>query len=385
MDGTSCPAAAGNAVRPARPAPGHVVFLPDWRDNPYQSLLAEALARHGVGVRFADVPKGLLALNRLPRAIVSDADTVHLHWINDLVAPIVWCRNAFRRRVLLWLLALDVLLMRLRGRQVVWTIHNLVAHESPDPVAELAARKLLARCCSRLILHSAGALRAVELAYGFRLGPKAAVLPHGNYDGCYPADVGLQERLCRELSIEPDDTVLLMFGAIRAYKGIGTLVDAFKRTPGRHLKLVIAGNVHPARLQPEIDALCAGDNRIRTRFGFVGDDMVAPLLAIADAVVIPFERTLTSGSTILAMTHGKATILPDHARALDVVDERSTLFFDDPAGLARLLATLDRRRLREMGAHARRTADALNWHAIAAATAGLYGQRAVAPHSSSTA
>ena len=56
-----------------------VVFAPDWREGvPYQRLLADALANHGVHVSFLGNYRRVLPLRRLMQD--RRCDLLHLHW-----------------------------------------------------------------------------------------------------------------------------------------------------------------------------------------------------------------------------------------------------------------------------------------------------------------
>lgn len=347
------------------------IFLPDQRRNPYQTLLANALMRQGVDVQWCDFRPGWFPLSRLGGP-AAKADVLHLHWIKDLIAPVLWSGGRLKRALRLAALALDVLLVRARGKRVVWTVHNLVSHESGSPALELRARRLLAWACSSVVVHSASALRRIEETYRIRLSRKAHVIPHGNYEGCYPDDPSRTEALRAEFGLEPSSITLLFFGAVREYKGVLRLVEAFRATRNPNLRLIIAGRPQPLLLQDQVAAAAAGDDRIVLRIGYVDDRDVAPLFALADAVVIPFERALTSGSTVLAMTMHKATLLPDEARVFDLVDDESGIFFGSTAGLTTCLDALDKTDLRRMGANGGRTADALNWDRIASSLLRCY-------------
>jgi hypothetical protein len=113
-----------------------------------------------------------------------------------------------------------------------------------------------------------------------------------------------------------------------------------------------------------LDEVSAIDPRVIVIPEFVPDEMVAPMFAVADVVAIPFERTLTSGSTVLAMTMGKATVLPVDAKVFDLVDERSALFFRSMPELTHIFETLDKEDLIQRGLEARLQADRLNWSGI---------------------
>ncbi len=349
-----------------------VVFLPDWRaGNPYQSLLAQALVAQGVRVGFHAMPKGLFALNRLP-VLVRNNKTLHLHWVNDLIAHLVWSQNPLWRRFKRLCFWMDVMLVRARGTRVVWTIHNLVSHESPDPRAEMAARRLLAGCCSHLVVHSASAVRELELAWAMDLSHRASVVPHGNYDACYPIADGESTALRQRLGIPTDALCILFFGAVRRYKGVLALVQAMSKVQRQDVRLIIAGKPNEANLKAELEGAAAADKRIVLALEFIADEAVASFFSLAHAVVVPFERTLTSGSVVLAMTLAKATLLSTEAKVFDLADERTSWFFHSLDGLSALIDGMGLSELDARGRSAREVADTLAWPGIASSLRRVY-------------
>jgi glycosyltransferase involved in cell wall biosynthesis len=352
------------------------VFVPDWREgNPYQDRLAEALAPQGVNVEFQSIEKCIFALNRVVTK-AGEVDVLHIHWSNELSSPVVWSSSALKRLARQAILAADILSLRLRGVRVVWTVHNLVTHESPNPPIELLARRTLASCCSAVVVHSRSALRMIEQAYRVDLSRKGWVIPHGNYDGCYRNDAARERDLKERLGIDDSTLTLLFFGAVREYKGVLKLIAAFKQTKNAHLKLVIAGNPHDEKLRHRVIEAARTDPRIALKLEFIEDRDVAPLFALSNAVVIPFERALTSGSTVLAMTMGKATLLPEEAAVFDLIDDKMGIFFASaPEDLVRKLDALDISSLEVMGCAARAAADKLGWPQIGEALARVYKTR----------
>jgi beta-1,4-mannosyltransferase len=349
-----------------------VVFMPDWRaGNPYQSLLARALVAKGVKVDFHAMPRGLFALSRLP-ALVRNNKTLHLHWVNDLIAHLVWPQNPLWRRFKRWCLWMDVMLVRARGTRVVWTVHNLVSHESPDPNAEVAARRLLGRCCSHLVVHSASALRELETVWKLDLSRRASVIPHGNYDGCYALRDGESSALRQRLKIPDAAICILFFGAVRRYKGVLALVHAMSQVKRQDVRLVIVGKPNEAVLKDELEAAAAADRRIVLALEFIPDEAVAAYFSLAHAVVVPFERTLTSGSVVLAMTLGKATLLSNEAKVFDLADEKTSWFFDSLDDLSALIETLRLEELQARGRLAREVADTVAWPEIASTLKRIY-------------
>ena len=202
---------------------GEVLFMPDWRGgNPYQELLASGIETTGLTVDFTDYPDGELALWKASRAH-RGVRVLHLHWIKPLIERIFWRKSPVIAMIRTWILALTVWGVRLSGVRVVWTVHNRVSHDSPNPDREVMARRWLARSVSRLIFHSENARDAVEDTLGLRLKSKSEVIPHGNYVGVYQKTARERSK-CRESSVCSQMTVCSCFsGAFVGIRGLQPL------------------------------------------------------------------------------------------------------------------------------------------------------------------
>jgi len=267
---------------------------------------------------------------------------------------------------------LDIAVARLRGVKIFWTIHNLVAHESPNPTVEIRARRALALTCTHLFAHSHSALRLIEKTYCLELSRKASVMPLGNYDGYYPNLRGSEDRLRARFGLTKDHTVILFFGAIRPYKGVDKLIHAFRTVDNEQLRLLITGKAESIELGNAITLAAQSDSRIIAAVEFVPDDDVGALFAIADVVAIPFERTLTSASAMLAFTMNKALLLPERARVFDFVNDDNAIFYGSDGDLHSRLLTLDRERLAAMGLKGRLAVEGFDWNSIGARVVARY-------------
>ncbi len=351
-----------------------VIIAPDWRrENPYLALLGESLRLAGADVRFSDFPRGLFPLLRI-RTANARATVLHIHWVNNLIDPVLWSHRAWQRRLKLALLALDVGLTRALGMRVVWTVHNLVAHEGVPSGLEIRIRAVLARLVSGVIVHSASARMALRTEYGANSLPsrKTSIIPHGNYGECYPPNPRHAEQLRIRWHLRPCDTIVLFFGKIMFYKGFERLLSAFAATEGRETRLIIAGRPATAEFCRRLEQAAVDDPRIALALQFIPAEEVAAYFEVCDVVVLPFERTLTSGSAILAMTQGKALILPAGARILDLGGIDSILYFEGDEGLAAILNGMNKEKLREMGIRNYRAVRQVDWQSIGEATMQCY-------------
>ena len=344
--------------------PLRVCLVPFYHDNPYQQQLVDHLGRLGILVTTRERLKGLV---RDVRESVEPPDVVHLHWLPGFDGkPVVIIR--------LIMFMLRVMLLRWQGVRIVWTVHNLYAHEGSHRWVERLFIRDIVRCSSRLIVHSRTAAQIVRREFAIRDQGKLVVIPHGHYLDSYPNTVS-QAEARRELGLPPDQPVLLFLGKIRPYKGVLTLVRTFQMIAPPTATLLVAGSPNSDEIIDEIRAEIRGPN-VRLEPGYVPDERVQVYMNAADAVVFPYQDVLTSGAVILAMSFGKAGIAARLGCICDVLDESGGLLYDarHPDGLRSALQTAleQPERLKQMGHYNRERARAWNWETVAQATKQVY-------------
>lgn len=311
--------AARDDKRPLR-----ITTFPDWRDvNPYQQLLSEALGRQGLQ---NTLPAGYRRGLPLWRAVSSAAarpDILHLHWPSAYLRS---QRPALRAAYCLRTLA-DLRLVKRAGIRVVWTVHNLVTHDTPTPRLERWFSARLARLADRLIVHSEAAQDLVIKQLGADTA-KIAVIPLGPYCDAYGA---LPDRAAARaaLGIGPEVPVALFFGLIRPYKGVPALLRAWDALGDRRGDglLILAGNAADPNYAAEIRTHAARVPQVRLDMRFVPDEIMLQLLAASDTLVLPFENSLTSSTVRLAQDYGLPVVVPavpGSAEAQDAILARDT-------------------------------------------------------------
>lgn len=306
-------------------------------------------AERGLGVRGRRAFKLAEHLPDMLRfRLRADADLVHYQW---LTMP-----------------GLDAALLPSR-RPRVMTAHYVLPPR-PGRRALATARRVFGRM-DAVIAHSrhgAGRLRdevGIDPA-------RIHVIHHGAFD--YLTRVPDEKPLPRELE-GAEGTVILFFGLLRPYKGIDTLLEAFRSVRGAELWIV--GNprmpVEPLR---RLADQVPGTVRFVTRF--ITDPEIAAYFRRADIVVLPYRDVEQSGVVYTALAFGKPMVLSavggfpelaaDHGAARIVAPE-------NPAALAQALAELvgDEAARSELAAAARRAADGpFSWDRIGDRTLALY-------------
>ncbi|MBR9802982.1 glycosyltransferase family 4 protein [bacterium] len=345
-----------------------VVHLPFYEDNPYQTLLFEALREEeinpinggGGGNFFRSV-----LFRWKPRAL-------HFHWLHPYVVRQSWLGTWLR----LLQFVCETALIRLTGCKIVWTVHNISNHDGKHPFAERVAGRWMGIISTAVICHSQYAAREIQKLW--RIPPeRCKVIPHPNYISRYPVQGDCADRPGDAPNASNNDVTFLFFGRIAPYKGIEPMIAAFRELTSPRVRLLIVGNPTTQDFANQIELLASQDDRIHLHSGYVDDRNLPSWFAIADVVLFPFQNILTSGSLILAMGFAKACIVPRFESLAEVLpDSQETLTYvpHDVAGLRNCMewAAKSPNPLTEIGRHNRERAETWTWKAMASTCRSIY-------------
>jgi beta-1,4-mannosyltransferase len=265
------------------------------QDNPYTKLLYSSIRARGVQVEDFSPWKALLRRY----------DVFHLHWPEYYVVH----PNSFKAVAGTLILLSCLSWLRLRGTKVVWTVHNLAAHDRRRPRLErLFWRRFADRVDGFLALTPAG-LDQARAHFPRLRGLPGFVVPHGVYDGAYPNDVTRSDAR-RQLQVGQDQPVILFLGHIAEYKNVPALARAFRLLDDPEARLVIAGRIASEQDEKAVRDAAGLDRRIQIRSGYVDPEEIQLYFNAADLVVLPFRQILNSGSALLALSFEKPVLVP---------------------------------------------------------------------------
>lgn len=320
------------------PKKPRVMFWPDYsRSNAYQHLLYQELAAdHEVFA--APVAAAVKLIKKTPH---TGPLIFHLHWTNFLFIGVTSTATA-RAKADNFLK--DLRYFRKKGGRVVWTIHNLVSHESPFLSIEKDLIRQIIDIADVLHFHSAASIPEIETQFALPK-EKIRIAPHGAYEGVY-ADHIDREAARDILGFAPDDQVILHTGQVRAYKGAEDLVATFRALlpDNPKLRLVIAGEF-------KFDTLGALDTplseveaaRVTIVERFLDDTEFQLFYRAANVAAFPYKSILTSGSMLLALSFGVPVAIPAVGMTREVLgDGKGGIVYDpaDPKALETTLLTL---------------------------------------------
>ncbi|GAA5141522.1 glycosyltransferase [Nocardioides marinquilinus] len=243
-----------------------------------------------------------------------------------------------------------------RGARVVMEWHEVQdTGEAAVPGVERYVRRLMRRLLRRVdahVVHSAHDLALLERAYAISAGgAPVTVVPHGPYDhvrtsesDSEPSEPSEPSELSDASGPAEGPVRLLYFGVIRPYKGLEHLVAAFEALPDdvrAGLHLTIVGETWEGWDAP-LDAVgrSPARDRITVVNRYVTDAEAQRHFAAADAVVLPYLRSSSSGPLHMAMAAGLPVVLSSVGGLVEATAGYDGVRFVPPADVPALSAAL---------------------------------------------
>lgn len=266
--------------------------------NPYNYLLYSEIEKRGVRVDEF----------RYRRLFQEKYDYLHVHWPEGMVNE----RKIVRGLGLLAKLLFMLLTAKLRGTRIIWTAHNLKAHEE-NPSLRRVYDVLFPRFVDYVHCLSGYTQRAI-LGDSRYSSAKVFVLHHGHYRPLYPQQLPAEEAR-RRLGVPEGARVLLFFGQIRPYKNLETLVRVFRELAETEedLFLLVAG-----RPRYDLDRGILDHPRIRADLKLIEDAEVPVYFSAASCVIAPYLDVTNSGTALLALSFCQPFVGPDLAAIRDL-------------------------------------------------------------------
>jgi len=265
---------------------------------------------------------------------------------------------------------------KLRRKPVIFTVHNILQHETSFFYRRIS--RALFRLGDHFIVHSSP--NRDQLIKYYNIPPdRITKIPHGPLDFHVRNDID-REAVRNKMSFDPANRIILLFGAIRPYKGIDTALKAFAKVHPEipEARLLIAGRLWEqwGYYEQLIDDLGIGDY-IKTHLRYIPSDEVFKFFAASDLVILPYHHfDSQSGVGSTAISFRKPMIVTNVGGLPElVVDQRYVVPPNDPETLASTIVDCLKNpdQLDKMTAGAKEVAEAMAWTTIAKKTWSLYG------------
>jgi len=286
------------------------------------------------GVRAISYPLGHLGVLRL--ATRHRPDVIHIQWSRLPKLDLRLWKRFIAQKV-----------------PLVHTVHDIAPmFASPAMQADLLA---VYQHMDALILHTQSNITAFQDVYPSIPHKKLHLIPMIAFPNP-PLPPSANQQSAREaLGLPTDAPIALFFGAIKHYKGLDVLLEAFVQARAKNpdIHLVIAGKYDTTQRGklPALDAISAMPN-VHLYEGFIPTHDIWKYHLAADVIVHPYREITQSAALITAMGYGRAVIVTDvggmgetlNGNGWIIPTENSSALAD---GLVEALS--DRHCLRDMG------------------------------------
>ncbi len=235
------------------------------------------------------------------KKLLGEKSIIHYHWLEFSEI-----KGFF---ILFWKMCL-LLIYRVAGGNIVWTIHNKQPHRNNFFLLNNWFYKLMAKIAKRIHVHNNEAVNIMPLILGVK-EEKFYVIEHPVYPVTIIEKKEAKSYIHQKMQIAIDDTkpVFLMYGFIAPYKGTALPVQLCIKN---NLQLIVAGDCRKGEgaYLKYIKTLIKDKKSIYLRHSFLSAEDEMNLFNASDCVVFNFKDTLSSGSVVLAQSYKKDIIIP---------------------------------------------------------------------------
>jgi glycosyltransferase involved in cell wall biosynthesis len=352
----------------------------------HTTLAAQALRQRGYATQVISFRRqyplwlypGATDRDQSQEAIKTEAE-----YLLDPLSPLTWVRTAqhiadgqpdltaIQWWTTFWSPPYAVLsrMLRRRNCRLIYIIHNVLPHER-RPWDRWLARLALAPAQAHIVHTEDEKRRLLDLLPGSQV--EVTPMPVWSI---FPEEEPTQSEARRSLNLPADGPMLLFFGFVRPYKGLGVLLQALGmlRQQGVCPYLAIAGEFwHDKQTYLEqIEELGLGQ-QVRIEDRYIPNEELKDWFAAADAAVAPYiEGTTQSAVASLLLGFGLPLILSEQvAGGVSPANLRHSIIV--PSGDAAALAQGIRRFIDGMrSGQARQKSRVDDWGAVVEILAGL--------------
>jgi glycosyltransferase involved in cell wall biosynthesis len=211
-----------------------------------------------------------------------------------------------------------MLFYKLMGKRIVLTAHNVNAgkRDANDSIFNRFTLKIQYKLADHIFVHTNQMKR--ELLKEFGISDSAATVIRFGINNSVP-NTDINAAQAKQIfGLKKEEKTILFFGAIRPYKGIEYLLEAFEGIQGNKedYRLIIAGEPKKGsekyleKIQQLMDQSQRADKIIK-RLAFIPDNETEFYFKAADVLVLPYTEIFQSGVLLLSYSFGLPVIAAD--------------------------------------------------------------------------
>jgi glycosyltransferase involved in cell wall biosynthesis len=232
----------------------------------------------------------------------ADLKSAKIYRAINVYNPLTWFRTAFRISgdlvhaqfwslpvVPIWMVIFTIL--RMRRKKIILTIHNVLPHESS--MIDIFLTRCILYFCDLYIVHAHE--NAVNLVRFFHVPvTRIAEVPMGptsTYSTYHQLTV---KQARKQLGLDEDGSVLLLFGNLRDYKGADDFIRVVahvKQKLSRKIIGLVVGQPWGSFKKNEMLIRSLGvEKDIQTRLYYIPDPQIPAYFYASDVVLLPYKH-----------------------------------------------------------------------------------------------
>ena len=293
-------------------------FFPDISSaNSYQNMLYSESRKANWIVKAIETPFN----------VPLDVDAVHIHWQNA-----IWGLSHLERSELMnsdftSLFAFKNHVSR-KKRHMIWTVHNLVPHDSTELDSEIALMRKMNEESD--VIHFLTHESVAEIKKFIPVDERKIIVePPCSYLGFLPNKLN-SEAMRQRYGIAKESLIIGFVGQIRPYKNVQLLIDAFLELyeEFHNLVLIVAGLNQDPIVDSSMRELSQQFDYIHYIDRFLTPIEFAELSSLIQIACYPYTSILNSGSLFSSLSFGHHIVLPNHPGLSSFKNKKFVTFFD---------------------------------------------------------
>lgn len=258
----------------------------DAQDNPFIGLLADSITPDADVLEFS-----------WKTFLLGRFDVFHAHWPEHLIHG----RTSPFRKMKPLMFTAGVLMLKVRGKPIVWTVHNLQPHRRLSTAGRIAMRAFQSAVDTQVLLTPSGT--SSDKQNKRRIAE--VVIPHGSYVEWIQSVEDQEHRFEGTKSIH-----FVNFGSIEPYKNTVNLLDAISDSECCDISMLIVGQCNDTMLSSRIEQLAQRLPNLTAELIRPSDTDLIRYIRSSRIAVLPYRNMHNSGAALLALSAGRPILVP---------------------------------------------------------------------------
>ncbi len=225
---------------------------------------------------------------------------------------------------LLW-----ILMFKLVGGKLIWTIHNEEPHDQKFLKMHLFLHRKMAQLANAIHVHCATAGNIMSTKLGVSL-TKFHLIPHPSFPAhTIPKSESIKAlNTSFSLGLTPSKPLALIFGQISHYKHIEEILVDFLQDDS--IQFLIVGTIKKGNeeLGDRLKSLVSKHSHIHLIDTFINDSELPYLFNASDVCLFNYKQLLTSGGVHMALSYNIDIIAPKLGCISELESNPSVFLFE---------------------------------------------------------